>query len=150
MRRRRREVCKALLYAVLWFASDQAQAQQGTLTLACKGTRTDYSGARDKMLDKAPVSMGVIVNFTVRTVKGFTHPALDYPVEIIEANDVTITFYGFLPPPSPSLSQLSVVGSIDRVTGDLRAAEMLSDLKTHEIKSQSDYELQCKPTQRMF
>ena len=31
---------RVILCAVLWFASGQAQAQQGTLTLACKGTMT--------------------------------------------------------------------------------------------------------------
>src|SRR5215468_8389360 len=66
-----------------------AHAQPSTLTLACKGTVTD--GA----CEQTPISMGLIINFTARTVKGFNSPDfMDYPVKITAANDVTVTFAG--------------------------------------------------------
>jgi hypothetical protein len=42
-----------------------------TLTLACQGTTT--AGTEDK---PEPVSMGIIVNFTKKTVHGFVDPIL--------------------------------------------------------------------------
>jgi hypothetical protein len=39
--------------------------------------------------------MGVILNFTARTVQGFGYPGLiDIPVKINAANDVTVAFGG--------------------------------------------------------
>ena len=77
-----------LLLACCFAATAQAQA---TLTLSCKGTTNN--GAEPDV--KQPISMGIIVNFTSRTVQGFGFPGLiDYPVMITAANDVTIAFSG--------------------------------------------------------
>ena len=39
--------------------------------------------------------MGVVINFSVRTVAGFTSPGLEeFPVVIRDANEVLITFAG--------------------------------------------------------
>jgi len=47
-----------------------AQAADTTLTLACQGTTT--SGLEDAKPE--PISMGIIVNFTKKTVHGFGDP----------------------------------------------------------------------------
>jgi hypothetical protein len=92
--------------------------------------------------------MGIIVNFTERTVQGFGFPGLiDYPVKITGANDVTVAFSGRQEVWS---SVSSIEGSINRVTGDVAATSMLIASKTSKIISQTDYALQCRPAQRMF
>ena len=49
-----------------------AQAADTTLTLACQGTTTaTTAGTEDK---PEPISMGIIVNFTKKTVHGFGDP----------------------------------------------------------------------------
>src|SRR5262249_43439061 len=98
-----------------------ALAQQpATLTLACKGTAT-WGATPDK---KEPISMGLIVNFTSRTVQGFGYPGLiDYTVKITAANDVTVAFEG---DQKLSSSTSSIGGTIDRVTGDVEARDTLS------------------------
>lgn len=63
-----------------------AQAADSTLTLACQGTATSGTG------DPEPISMGIIVNFTNRTVEGF-----GYPVKITDVSEVTVTFGGSHP-----------------------------------------------------
>jgi hypothetical protein len=93
-----------------------AQAADTTLTLACKGTTTaGHEGANQE-----PLSMGIIVNFTNRTVQGFGSPGIvDYPVKITAWNEVTVSFYG-----SDEKMGLRTRGAIDRVTGDVDATSM--------------------------
>jgi hypothetical protein len=64
--------------------------------LVCKGTQTDYStiGSLSDAQEPYPVSMGIIVNFTNRTVQGFNSPGLDFPVKITFIDDVNISFAG--------------------------------------------------------
>jgi hypothetical protein len=120
------------------------QAADTVLTLACQGTTT--SGLEDAKPE--PISMGIIVNFTKRTVQGFGHPGLiDYPVQITAWNDVTVAFGGFQ---AFGNQQLSISGSIDRVTGDVEASDLSTDTKTHKTLSSLHYALKCRPTQRMF
>jgi hypothetical protein len=108
--------------------SGAAQAQTGTLTLACKGT------TMNPVTDEKPssVTMGIIVNFTTHTVQGFGDPgAVDIPVRITAANDVTINFEGqqeILPP-----SRVTITGSIDRVTGTVYASNQISNTQTGKI-----------------
>jgi len=119
-----------------------AQAADTTLTLACQGTTTaGYEGAKPE-----PISMGIIVDFTNRTVQGFGDPSfMDYPVKITAWNDVIVTFYG-----REEKMGLSIRGSIDRVTGDVEATSMAYDTKTSKIISHDLYTLKCRPAQRMF
>jgi hypothetical protein len=133
-----------MLLLLAWSVVATAQAQQATLTLACKGTTTDSWDPHTKQ----PISMGIIVNFTERTVQGFGHPGglLDFPVMITGANDVTVTFSGHHQVGSLD----SISGSIDRVTGDVEATFKMSDPKAGTTISRTTYALQCKPTQRMF
>jgi hypothetical protein len=92
--------------------------------------------------------MGIIVNFIARTVQGFVSPGFEFPVKITAANDVTIEFSGSQQLGSISLH--SIFGSIDRVTGEVEATSSLTDPKTNKSISQTDCQLQCRPTQRMF
>src|SRR5215813_9959096 len=73
-----------------WSFTTLAHAQPNMLTLACKGTTTEILASP---LASDPISMGIIVNFTTRTVQGFGSPGWDdFPVKITAANDVTIVF----------------------------------------------------------
>jgi hypothetical protein len=91
--------------------------------------------------------MGIVVNFSARTVQGFVVPEFEFPVKITAANDVTIAFSGEQQLPS---SVHNIFGSMDRVTGDVEATSSITDPKTSKVISQTAYRLQCKPTQRMF
>src|SRR5262249_17731542 len=120
-----------------------ADAQQpATLTFACKGTTTSAG-------EQSLFRMSIILNFANRTVQGFGSPDLiEIPVRITGVNDVLVTFGG-----SQKLfenSESSIGGSIDRVTGDLEATQILSDPKTGRTVSTTSYELHCRPAQRMF
>jgi hypothetical protein len=82
-----------------------AKAQPVTIRLACEGTTTQ------PLIEDAkpePISMGIIVNLTARTVQGFPF----HPVKITAADDVTVAFGGSQQVLS---SVLSISGSIDRV-----------------------------------
>jgi hypothetical protein len=124
-----------------------AQAADEKLTLACQGTVT--GGAQTDKPE--PVSMGIIVNFTARTVQGFGHPGfaglMDFPVKITGWNEVTVAFGGS---DSKSRIENSISGSIDRVTGDVEATSMATDVKTGHVVSSTAYVLKCRPAQRMF
>jgi hypothetical protein len=126
-------------------SSTTAQPADTTITLACRGTVT--SGVEDAKPD--PISMGIIVNFTNRTVQGFGHPGLmDYPVKITGWNDVTVVFGG-----SAELaksSRDSIFGSINRVTGDVEASQLATYIKTGKTIGSTNYALKCRPAQRMF
>jgi hypothetical protein len=65
MFRRRSSIAFAVMLVSTALAADT------TLTLACKGTTTDTAKEDSK---PEPFSMGIIVNFTTRTVTGFTFP----------------------------------------------------------------------------
>jgi hypothetical protein len=45
-----------------------------------------------------PISIGIVVNFTNRTIQGFGYPGFsglfDFPVKITGTNEVTIAFHG--------------------------------------------------------
>jgi hypothetical protein len=145
---------RTLLLLALGFATT-AQTQPATLMLACKGTATSSSNPKHVEDPKSgedpmsePVSMGIVFNFTTRSVQGFGYPGLgDYPVTITGANDVKIVFGG---QQTPSSSTSSIIGSLDRVTGDLQATYQVYDEKAHKTLTVTTYALQCRPTQRMF
>jgi len=115
-----------LLVVVLALSfSATAQAQPATLILACKGTTTAPLMPDEK---PQPISMGIIVNFSARTVQGFVSPqGFEFPVMITAANDVMVAFSGQQQLPS---SVHSIFGSIDRVTGDVEATSSIADPKS--------------------
>jgi hypothetical protein len=136
----RRCACIALVVMLV----STAHADDATLTLACQGTTTFGTEAAKP----EPVSMGIIVNFTNRTVHGFGYPGFsgrfDFPVKITGMDAVTVAFHG------SSQTGESITGSIDRVTGDVEARIQMSDSKTGDLLSILRYALKCRPTQRMF
>jgi len=121
------------LSAVVVALSTAQAAEPETLTLTCQGTVTGMAGMEGK---SEPISIGVIVNFTARTVQGF-----GYPAEVTAVDDAVITFNR---PDSPGID-----GMIDRVTGLLRATSVLHSKNDQVLLTQS-YMLKCTPSQRMF
>jgi hypothetical protein len=120
--------------------STTAQAvETGMLTLACKGTAV--TGHEDAKPD--PVSTGLRVNFTAGTVQGFTVTgSLDVPIKITGIDKATVAFAGSSGP------DWSLLGSIDRLTGEVEALYMTKD-GTGPLLS-VNYALKCRPTQRKF
>ena len=57
-----------ILLALLGLATAQAAEPTGTLTLACQGTRTTRGSPNTGGPFDEQVSMGIIVNFTDRTI----------------------------------------------------------------------------------
>ena len=127
-------------------ASQTVEAQQPTtLTLACKGTTTRHNTDGDE--DAQPISMGIIVNFTDRTVQGFGPPngMFDEPLKIGWTNDTTVVFGGN----HEGFARSTVTGFIDRVTGDVQANWANID-KKGKLEPYMTYALQCRPTKRIF
>jgi hypothetical protein len=115
-----------------------AQATDTMLMLACQGTSTIN-------VDKPePISMGLIVNFTARTISGFWPY---YPMNIDDMNDVIVVF-GLSH--NNKDSRIIVSGSIDRISGDLDAYESVTEVKTNKAISMTKYALKCTRTQRVF
>jgi hypothetical protein len=129
--------------------STAAQAvETGTLTLACKGTTVAGSEGGYEGAEPEQLSMGLIFNFTAGTVEGFDLGfSQNIPVKIAGINEVTVAFGGsgrYL------IGNLSMSGTIDRVTGDVGAEEVVTDAKAEKVLSRTFYSLKCRPTQRLF
>jgi hypothetical protein len=60
-------------------------------------------------------------------------------------NEVIVVFSG-----SDYFKANSISGSIDRVTGDVEATSMATDVKKGRVITSLVYALKCRPTQRMF
>ena len=137
----------AFLLLLAWSCAANAQAPPSMLKLTCDGTATDSLDPSGK---DGLALMGIIVNFTDSTVQGFGYPygSFNHPVMITTADDVTVGFYG--EQEGVLSSTESIIGSIDRVTGDVEATLSLIDQKTSKATRQITYTLQCKPTQRVF
>jgi hypothetical protein len=136
------------LLLLAWGLAATTQAETTTLTLACKGTTTQHTLSGDE--DPQPISMGIIVNLTDRTVQGFGFPFDTKPLEIGYVNDVEVRFGGNEEGPDGSFKH-SINGSINRVTGDVEATwSFVGKTWAKGIEPHMSYALQCKPTQRMF
>jgi len=126
--------------AVMLVGLPTAQAADRALTLACKGTVTLR---QNKDAQQDPVSMGIIVNFTARTVTGFEG---DCPVAITAFDDLDISFSGS----RGNGDYWTIEGSTDCVTGDMEAGwtkwALTSDLKRKLAWSQI-LALKCRPAQ---
>jgi hypothetical protein len=135
---------KAAIAALLVVGGMTAQAAEpATLTLACKGTVTDLGTPNAK---PEPLSIGLIVNFTARTILGLAGPGSGTPVSIMFMDDVTVNFVGSY---SDRYRRWQLMGTIDRVTGDLEATNTNTYVATEKTSSES-WTLKCKPAQRMF
>jgi hypothetical protein len=117
-----------------------AQAADTILTLACQGTTT--AGTEDK---PEPISMGIIVNFTKKTVHGFGDPI--FGEQLINITGVTETAVNL---GVDDKSGRSAMGAIDRVTGDVWVVAHWTDTKTGKTITSTSYALKCRPAQRMF
>jgi hypothetical protein len=62
-------------------------------------------------------------------------------------NEATVAFEGY---GSFGVTTRHMIGSIDRVTGDVNATSTLSERKTGNIYAQVRFSLKCQQTQRMF
>jgi len=93
--------------------------------------------------------MSIMVDFTNRTVQGFGTPGFfdDFPLKITGMNEVTIAFGGHS---RVQEADWSINGTIDRVTGDVEATSIQTNIKTIQMISSLNYALKCRPTQRMF
>jgi hypothetical protein len=58
--------------------------------------------------------MGIIVNFAARTVSGF-----GFPVGITSMDDVTVAFSGSDPKAPNQVTEWTINGAIDRITGEM-------------------------------
>jgi hypothetical protein len=128
------------LTAMVAGPSMTAQAADGTLTLACQGTKGPIENP-----NLTPISMGIIVNFTAGTVHGFGGVS-DPPVKITGVNEVIVAFSDFIP--SLDSDKEHIEGSINRVTGDVHATATW--YRAEKIVWMTAYALKCRPTQRMF
>ena len=81
--------CIIALTAMVAGSSMTAQAADTTLTLACQGTTT--AGTEDK---PEPISMGIIVNFTKKTVHGFGDPIFGEQLITITGITETAVYFG--------------------------------------------------------
>jgi hypothetical protein len=129
----------AMLLALAGLSTAHAAEPTGTLTLVCEGVKETLIGS-DVIGDRERVSMGLVVNFTKRTVEGIpgaTPAALDAITE-------TTADFTYSTRSEDGMVQPRGSGHIDRMTGDLWA-------RFYEVSKLSvEYSLKCKPTQRMF
>jgi hypothetical protein len=102
-----------LALAALSISPTQAAEPTGTLTMACQGTTTAMTKTDAK---PEPISMGIVVNFTAKTVEGFTYPGANLLVKIYDVDETTVMFAG------PRGGAWEISGSIDRVTGEVPPA----------------------------
>jgi hypothetical protein len=136
----------ALSIVVLAFVATNAHATD-RLALTCKGT----SGPIDRREPREPFSIGVIINFTDKTVHGFEAGGLWFrsknkPAKIADISETEIYFeaksqrFGL---------EHHIIGTLDRVTGDMEISS--TDWKGDQPAGDGTmYELKCRPTQRMF
>jgi len=124
----------AMLLALYSLSTSSAQAAD-TLMLACKGTSIDLTKGDAK---PEATYMGIIVNFTTRTVDLSSWPREEAPIEISEMNDVQITFGG-------RAGDRGVLGTIDRVTGRVLVIEVEVDARTKSVRSNKGYSVECSP-----
>jgi hypothetical protein len=130
----RTSTCVIALNAMVAAVSMTAQAANETLTLACKGKEYhSITGKGDQ------INIGVILDFQKKIVTGLSDAGL---LTITDVTETTISFSRFE-------VGWNVNGTLDRVTGALVAASIKSDPNGKTILTLS-YELQCRPTQRMF
>ena len=119
----------------------------GRLTLACEGTTTTKNIEMQVDEKPEPISMGITVDFAARTVDGF-----GVLVPITDLGDVTVVFYSNDPGDADAHMNTTIFGTIDRMTGEVRAAKIWVGLANNKspVDIWTNFSLKCKPTQRMF
>jgi hypothetical protein len=132
---------KALMLLALGLLVAQAAEPRGTLTLACKGTKSETT-PRIADADQSSISVDIIIDFGGKTVTGFPLPPvceLDQPV-IREITDTTIFFTGCSP--SDLTVSYSFLGTFDRKNGALEAGFK----STGDVTWTKSFSLKCKQT----
>ena len=131
---------KATMLLVL-LSTAQAAEPTGTLTLACQGTATDKTHLVEAARPE-PISMGLIIDFTTKTVAGFERvfPTFTGAVKITIVDDLTIGFSG------TDGGGGAVFGTVDRITGDVEAAAEYWNHETNKLQWATVYSLKCKST----
>jgi len=114
-----------------------AQPADAKLTLACQGT-DDKGGASSY---SQQINIGIIVDFQKKAVLGLSHDS--EPVPITNISETTISF-------AAKNTGWVMNGTLDRVTGALIAASIKFDPNTRKTILSVSFDLQCRPTQRMF
>jgi hypothetical protein len=139
---------RVIALTVMVVGLQTVQAADETLTLACEGTKTETSQYGGDAERREAISLGIIINFTARTVTGFPDvEGLIRPM-ITDVNETTISFSGSSDP--TATVSYSMNGTIDRVTGAAKAGFMSFPKEGYGLTWTTSYALKCKPTQRMF
>jgi hypothetical protein len=118
---------------------DHKQTMTTPLTLACSGNL--YNATEE---EGQPESIGIIVDFAARRVRGFPFDLEDDPLIIAEsANEI-----GFSNGAAYTHRQYNVIlaGTLDRITGALQAYAVMVKENARMIF----WKLNCRPAQRMF
>src|SRR5262245_42735883 len=97
---------RVIALTVMLVGLPTAQAADETLTLACQGMATDITQPVDG--NPEPTSLGIIINFAARTVRG-----LDFPLKITSSDETVVFFEGSH---DTERTFRKISGSIDRVT----------------------------------
>ena len=130
----------ALLQLLPVMATGEVQSTL-PLTLGCSGTALN-GHANTKITD-----LSIVIDFDHHTVSGFFLDLNGFhtpiPVTTIDAN--SIDFHGIN---KSDLITSSITGSIDRITGTVQASG--TTLLQNGNRSVAFYNLQCKPTKRLF
>ena len=131
---------------LLVLAAASAAEPTGTLTLACEGTAADKTDLIREAARPEPVSMGLIIDFTTKTIAGFERVFPSFTGDQVKITVVDNTSIGFS---GTDGGGGAVFGTVDRTTGDVEAT---TEHWNQEDKLQwaTVYSLKCKPTQRMF
>ena len=137
-----RVITLALLLSLLTTAGGRADTNP--LVFACDGkvTSTMLTDAKPEPAN----NVGVIVDPNTRTVSfnGYTVPIDTVDSTTVSfAGDTYSVYRGFKSP-------MSVSGTIDRVTGAMQATTMLLGVTDKKIISTENWDLLCKPKNRMF
>jgi len=116
-----------------------------TLTLSCEGKMN--SGGDNWV----PVhNMGIVIDLASRTVSGFG--GVVAPVTRADAASVSFNGTGNVPgvPQGLPPMQVDVFGEIDRVTGAVTATQISVWPAMGDKVQTYNYDLMCKPAQRLF
>jgi len=110
--------------------------EPATLTLTCQGTTTIT--AEDSKPE--PISIGITLNFTARTMVGFYSPSGEgFPVKITGLSEANVAFGG-----SNKTDTWFIDGNIDRATGDVEASSVIFDQTTRSFLPSVSYSLKCR------
>jgi hypothetical protein len=132
----------AMLLSLL--ATGGGRAEANPLVFACDGTITN-SMITDAKPETAN-NVGVLVDPNNHTVSfnGYTVPIDRVDATTVAfAGDTYSVYRGFKSP-------MSVSGTIDRITGAMQVTTMLLGIADKKIISSENWDLLCKPKNRMF